>query len=67
MRFTAPQLEFLARLGRTAEGQQLRALITERTEDANRNLRSLEGVALHREQGRATELDEIAKYLNPSK
>lgn len=63
MQLTAQQLEFLERLGRTPEGQQLRQLCKAWTEEANANLREKADEHLLREQGRAVMLDELTRYL----
>lgn len=67
MHLDATQLEFLARLGRSSEGQQLQVLLKARIADANEQLRKKSGESLIQEQGRANELDELVAYLNPPK
>lgn len=64
MRLTAQQLELLARLGKSPEGQQLQALVKAEIDDVNLQLRSLSGDHLSRAQGRAAYLDDLAKHLN---
>lgn len=64
-RLDVSQLEFLARLGKSPDGQQLLALIKKQTDDLNEKLRTLAGENLYRAQGEATVLDAFAKYLNP--
>jgi thioredoxin-like negative regulator of GroEL len=63
MRLNATQLEFLTRLGKSPEGQQLQALIKAEIDETNVQLRSLTGEHLYREQGKATYLDALAGHL----
>lgn len=63
MRLTAQQLEFLARLGKSPEGQLLQAMVKAESDDVNVQLRTLAGEHLYRAQGKATFLDDFAKHL----
>jgi len=63
MRLTAQQLEFLARLGKSPEGQLLQAMIKAEIDDTNEQLRTLAGEHLYRAQGKAVHLDGFAKHL----
>lgn len=64
MRLNALQLDFLARLGKSPDGQQLRALISAEIADSNTLLRKLSGDALLREQGKAIYLDDFVSRLS---
>jgi thioredoxin-like negative regulator of GroEL len=66
MRLTAQQLEFLARLGKSPEGQQLQAMMQAEIDDVNLQLRTLTGEHLYRAQGKATYLDDLAAKLAAS-
>ena len=63
MRLTAQQLDFLARLGKSPDGQLLRALLKAEIDETNLQLRTLTGEHLYRAQGRATYMDDLAKHL----
>lgn len=63
MHLDASQLEFLGRLGKSPEGQQLQALIKAEVEDVNEQLRKLSGESLIRAQGKAIYLDEFLTRL----
>lgn len=65
MRLDVSQLELLARLGRSPDGQQLLALIKTQMEEVNERLRTLAGETLYRAQGEATTWHDLAKKLNP--
>jgi hypothetical protein len=65
MHLDASQLAFVAGLGKSPTGQQLRGLIKACTEDSNAKLRVLSGDALAREQGRAQMLDQLTDWLEP--
>lgn len=64
MHLEAAQAEFLARLGKSPEGQQLKVLIAALVEDSNEKLRKLTGDLLYREQGRATAHVELLELLS---
>ena len=64
MRLNALQLDFLARLGKSPDGQQLRTLILAEIAECNVSLRKLSGEALLREQGKAIYLDDFASRLS---
>lgn len=64
MRLNALQLDFLARLGKSPDGQQLRALISAEIAECNVSLRKLSGEALLREQGKAIYLDDLVSRLS---
>jgi len=57
------ELQFLARLGKSAEGLHLLGLIQAEIAEVNGNLRKLTGESLYREQGKAQWLDEFARRL----
>jgi len=63
MHLNALQLSFLARLGKSPDGQQLLMLIQAEIAESNASLRKLSGDALLREQGRAIYLDNLAAKL----
>ncbi len=63
MRLNALQLGFLARLGKSPDGQQLLALIQAEIAESNVSLRKLSGEALLREQGKALYLDDFVSRL----
>ena len=63
MHLEAAQLEFLTRLGKSPDGQQLLKLIQAEIDDSNALLRTRNGDSLLREQGKAVYLDEIASRL----
>ena len=63
MRIGAAQLDFLARLGKLGEGQQLLELIQAEIAECNSRLRILTGDDLLREQGKARHLDEFVQRL----
>jgi len=63
MRLTQLQLDFLARLGKSPDGQLLQAMLKAEIDDTNELLRSGTGEVLYRAQGRATYLVELAKHL----
>lgn len=64
MHLDAAQLEFMERLGKTPDGQQLKSILLREIEDSNMRLRTLKGDALLNEQGRATTLDELVSRLS---
>jgi hypothetical protein len=64
MRLNALQLDFLARLGKSPDGQQLRTLILAEIAECNVLLRKLSGEALLREQGKAIYLDDLVSRLS---
>ncbi len=66
MHLNALQLDFLARLGKSPDGQRLLLLIQAEIAESNASLRKLSGDALLREQGRAAYLDSLAAKLSPS-
>jgi hypothetical protein len=57
------ELQFLARLGKSAEGLHLLGLIQAEIAEVNGNLRKLTGESLYREQGKAQWLDEFVRRL----
>lgn len=63
MHLNAQQLDFLARLGKSPDGQLLQTLLKAEIDDTNELLRSSTGEVLYRAQGRATYLVELAKRL----
>lgn len=65
MHLNATQLDFLGRLGKSPDGQQLLALIQAEITECNIQLRRLSGDALLREQGKAMYLDRLATWLKP--
>ena len=65
MHLDAAQAEFLARLGKSPEGQQLKSLLTALVADSNEKLRTLTGDLLYREQGRATAHVDLLERLSP--
>lgn len=64
-RLTETQLQFLARLGKSPDGQLLLALIQTEINAVNVDLRKVGGEALYRLQGRAASLDELVALLTP--
>lgn len=66
MRLTAQQLDFLARLGKSPDGQLLQTMLKAEIDDTNEQLRSGTGEVLYRAQGKATYLVELAKHLASS-
>ena len=64
MHLNALQLGFLARLGKSPDGQQLLVLIQAEIAESNASLRKLSGDALLREQGKATFLDDFVSRLS---
>lgn len=64
MHLDATQLEFLAGLGKSPTGLQLKVLLSKAVEESNTNLRKMTGEDLSREQGRARCLDEILGWLD---
>lgn len=65
MQLNATQLEFLVRLGKSPEGQQLQSLLKAEVDEVNEKLRVLSGEALTRAQGRAQCLDDLLDRLAP--
>ena len=63
MRLDASQLDFLYRLGKSPDGQQLKSLISAEIADCNVELRKATGESLYRMQGRALYLDELQRHL----
>jgi hypothetical protein len=66
MQLGAAQLDFLVRLGKSPDGQQLLELITAEIAECNGKLRMLSGDGLLREQGKAVYLDEFVARLTHS-
>jgi hypothetical protein len=64
MHLNATQLEFLGRLGKSPDGQQLQVLLKAEIDDVNEKLRTFTGEHLLRAQGRAVLLDELADRLS---
>ena len=65
MQLDAAQLEFLVRLGKTPDGQQLKLLLEAQVAAVNGRLRKQTGDELIREQGRALMLDELISAFQP--
>lgn len=65
MHLDASHTVFMAGLGKSPTGQQLKALLKSLTEDSNTKLRTLSGEFLLREQGRAQMLDDLVGWLEP--
>lgn len=63
MHLPDPELQFLARLGKSADGFRLVGLIQAEIADVNSELRKAAGETLYRAQGKALWLDEFKKRL----
>ena len=63
MQLQAPELQFLARLGKSPEGLHLLGLIQAEIAEVNGSLRKLTGEDLYRAQGKALWLDEFVQRL----
>jgi hypothetical protein len=59
MQLNHEQLEFLARFAKTPDGQMLMAIYRARLAEVDGKLRTAEGAEMHRQQGRAQQLDEL--------
>ena len=59
MRLNESQLLFLARFAKSPEGREFLELCRAKLADRDTKLRSTEGAEVHRQQGRALELDEM--------
>ncbi len=59
MRLSESQLLFLARFSKSPEGKEFLELCKAKLAERDAKLRSAEGAEVHRQQGRALELDEM--------
>lgn len=65
MQLNTMQLDWLARLGKSPDGQLLRGLLTAEVSESNSALRKLTGDLLVREQGKALFIDRLLDVLDP--
>lgn len=63
MRLSEQQLRFLARFAKAPEGKEFLELMRAALEDVTLKLRTTEGAEMHRQQGRAQQLDEIVAWI----
>ncbi len=59
MKLTGDQLKFLARFSKSPDGRALVSILQAKLGETEVKLRTLEGAELHRQQGRAQQLDEL--------
>lgn len=66
MRLTESNLLFLARFAKLPEGKEFLELLRAKLDETSQKLRTADGPELHRQQGRAQELDDWIEALTDS-
>ncbi len=63
-KLTQPELDGLARIGKSPDGAFLRQILSQKLESFDKRIRALDGTELYRAQGHAQELVSLLGYLD---